>query len=119
VRRPGYLPASQRPVAPARERLGAVVGGVDDDAVPVVAVLPQGVGDVADRLVHRGHHGGELPAGDVGHVAVRVDVGLGRLQRGVDGLQGEHGAFYRVFFTGYRYLFFVYRRGTQHNAQRP
>ncbi|TNN47681.1 hypothetical protein EYF80_042124 [Liparis tanakae] len=35
ARSPGYLPASQRPVAPARERLGAVVGGVDDDAVPV------------------------------------------------------------------------------------
>ena len=69
-----YLPASQRPVAPARERLGAVVSGVDDHAVAVVAVLSEGVGDVSDRLVHRGDHGGELPPGNVRHVPVRVDV---------------------------------------------
>ena len=74
-----YLSASQRPVAPPGERLRPVVGGVDDDAVPVVSVLSQGVGDVSDSLVHRGHHGGELPPGDVHHVSVRVDVGLGSL----------------------------------------
>lgn len=86
-RRGCYLAASQRPVAAPREGLGAVVGGVDDDAVAVVSVLPQGVGDVPDGLVHRGHHGGELPPGDVGHVSVGVDVGLGGLQRSVNRLQ--------------------------------
>lgn len=84
-----YLATSQRPVAAPRERLGSVVSGVDDDAIPVVSVLPQSVGDVVDRLVHRGHHGGQLPPGDVGHVPVRVDVGLGGLQRGVNRLQGK------------------------------
>lgn len=74
-----YLASSQRPVAAASERLGAVVCGVDDDAVSVESVLSQRVGDVSDRLVHRGHHGGQLSSGYVGHVAVGVDVGLGGL----------------------------------------
>lgn len=74
-----YLASSQRPVAASSERLGAVICGVDDDAVSVEAVLPQRVGDVSDRLVHRGHHGGQLSSGDVRHVAVGVDVGLGGL----------------------------------------
>lgn len=74
-----YLASSQRPVAASGERLGAVVGGVDDDAVSVESELSQRVGDVSDRLVHRGHHGGQLSSGYVGHVAVGVDVGLGGL----------------------------------------
>lgn len=82
-----YLATSQRPVAAPGERLSPVVGGVDDDAVAVVSVLPQGVGDVVHRLVHRGHHGSQLPPGDVGHVSVGVDVGLWRLQWCVNRLQ--------------------------------
>lgn len=81
-----YLASSQRPVAASGEGLGAVICGVDDDAVAVVPVLPQSVGDVSDRLVHRGHHGGQLSSGDVRHVAVRVDVGLGGLERSVNRL---------------------------------
>lgn len=84
-----YLATSQRPVAAPGEWLSPVVGGVDDYAVAVVSVLPQGVGDVVHRLVHRGHHGGQLPPGDVGHVPVRVDVGLWRLQWRVNRLQGN------------------------------
>ena len=84
-----YLAASQGPVAASCERLGPVVRGVDDDAVLVVAELPEGVGEVPDRLVHRGHHGGVLPPGHVGHVPVGVDVGLRGLQRGVHGLGGK------------------------------
>lgn len=84
-----YLASSQRPVAASGEGLGAVVGGVDDDAVPVVSQLPQSVGDVPDRLVHRGHHGRQLPSGDVGHVPVGVDVGLGGLERSVNRLGNE------------------------------
>lgn len=87
-----YLASSQRPVAASSEGLGTVIGGVDDDAVAVVPVLPQSVGDVPDRLVHRGHHGGQLPSGDVGHVAVRVDVGLGGLERSVNRLRNNEGA---------------------------
>lgn len=82
-----YLATSQRPVAAPGEWLSPVVGGVDDYAVAVVSVLPQGVGDVVHRLVHRGHHGGQLPPGDVGHVPVRIDVGLWRLQWRVNRLQ--------------------------------
>lgn len=78
-----YLASPQRPVAASSEGLGAVVRGVDDDAVSVEPVLPQRVGDVPDRLVHRGHHGGQLSPGYVGHVAVGVDVGLGGLEGGV------------------------------------
>lgn len=83
------LAASQRPVAASREGLGAVIRGVDDHAVPVVSVLPQGVGDVSHRLVHRGHHGGQLSSGDVRHVAVRVDVRLGGLERSVNRLENK------------------------------
>lgn len=85
-----YLATSQGPVAAPGERLSPVVGGVDDDAVAVVSVLPQGVGDVVHCLVHRGHHGGQLPPGNVGHVPVRVDVGLWRLQWRVNRLQGNN-----------------------------
>lgn len=74
-----YLAPSQRPVAASSERLGTVICGVDDDAVSVESVLSQRVGDVSDRLVHRGHHGGQLSSGYVRHVAVGVDVGLGGL----------------------------------------
>lgn len=81
------LTASQGPVAASCERLRAVVRGEDDDAVLVVAVLPEGVGDVSHRLVHGGHHGGELPPGDISHGVVGVDVGLGRLEWSVDGLE--------------------------------
>lgn len=82
-----YLSASERPVAPSSEGLGAVVGGEDDNAVPVVSVLSQSVGDISDRLVHRGHHGSKLPPGDVGHAAIRIDVGLGDLERSVNCLE--------------------------------
>lgn len=94
-----HLPASQRPVAPSCEWLGTVVGGVDDDAVPVVSVLPQSVGDVSDRLVHCGHHGGELPPGHVSHVTVGVDVGLGSLQRSVNCLKENMSTVYSQVFT--------------------
>lgn len=95
-----YLASSQRPVAAPGEGLGAVVGGVDDDAVPVVSQLPQRVGDVADRLVHRGHHGSQLSSGDVGHVAVRVDVGLGGLEGCVDGLEKKQESNISFCFFG-------------------
>lgn len=83
-----YLASSQRPVAASSERLGSVICGVDDYAVPVVSVLPQSVGHISDRLVHRGHHGGQLSSGNVRHVTVRVDVGLGGLERSVNCLVG-------------------------------
>lgn len=74
-----YLTTPQRPVVPACERLSAVVGGVDDDAVSVVSVLSEGVGHVSDRFVHRGNHAGEVSPGDVDHVPEGVDVGLWRI----------------------------------------